>query len=62
MIDGEPWFIAANVCKALGHDTTNGVYMFTKRLAQDEKQIVDRKNTPNLFRGKVGASKLTLIA
>ncbi|MDC8754848.1 BRO family protein [Erythrobacter sp. sf7] len=41
-LDGEPWFHAADVCRCLGLDVRRGVYMYTNRLHEDEKQLVTR--------------------
>ena len=34
MLEGEPWFVAADVCRALGIDRTQ-----TRRLDEDEKGV-----------------------
>lgn len=37
-IDGEPWFVAADVCRALGLSTTNGVSNHLLKLTAEERQ------------------------
>lgn len=46
-IDGQPWFVAADVCRVLGLPTERGTFMHLKKLDADEKQPV----TPNLVGG-----------
>lgn len=50
-IDGEPWFVAIDVCKALGLEPTA-----TRRLDDDEK------NTLRLTQGTSGNPNLTIIS
>ena len=50
MIDGEPWFVANDVCKALEIDATA-----TRRLDEDEK------NTLRLTQGTSGNPNVTVI-
>ena len=50
MIDGEPWFVANDVCKALEIDATS-----TRRLDEDEK------NTLRLTQGTSGNPNVTVI-
>ncbi len=49
-IDGEPWFVASDVCKALDIDTTS-----TRRLDDDEK------NTLRLTQGIPGNPNVTVV-
>lgn len=46
-IDGEPWFVAADVCRVLALPVAKGVYSHLLKLGADEKQRV----TPHLARG-----------
>lgn len=39
-IDGDPWFVAADVCRALGFDMDGGTHRHTQALDADEKKIV----------------------
>ena len=50
IIDGEPWFVANDVCKALEIDATS-----TRRLDEDEK------NTLRLTQGTSGNPHVTVI-
>lgn len=49
-INGEPWFVASDVCKALGIDQTS-----TRRLDDDEK------NTLRLTQGIPGNPNVTVV-
>lgn len=50
MINGEPWFVAVDVCKALEIDATA-----TRRLDEDEK------NTLRLTQGTSGNPNVTVV-
>lgn len=53
-IDGQPWFVAADVCKALRFPyVERGVFQYLGRLSSDEKQ------THNL---NMGSKKFTIIS
>lgn len=59
---GSPWFVAADVCRALElNQTGKHVSVILKPLALDEKFLADRQNTPNLFVG-VRIPSATLIS
>ena len=72
-IDGQPWFVAADVCRCLGLDTYSGTHRFLKPLSADEQQVVrygegtSKQIAGALFAGAVGpgakggATSLTLI-
>lgn len=60
-IDGEPWFVAADVCRALGMDVTRGTYKHLYGLDRDEKRGVNRTDTHDLFVGDRAPSH-TLIS
>lgn len=47
-IDGEPWFVAVDVCAVLDH---SNVSMALKRLDEDEKQVIDSA-TLNISEGR----------
>jgi prophage antirepressor-like protein len=47
----EPWFIAADVCDALGMDRKAGTGRWLRGLAQDESRYVERTALPQLFCG-----------
>jgi len=61
LIDGEPWFVAADVCRALGMDTSRGTYQWVRHLDEDERKSIARENYPQIFRGFRGGA-LTLIS
>lgn len=42
IIDNEPWFVAADVCRALGLTLHKGTFMHLKKLHEDEKRIVKK--------------------
>lgn len=60
-IDSQPWFVAADVCRALEMDTTNGTYRWLKGLDPDEKRVIHREDYPQKFCGFRGMS-LTLLS
>jgi prophage antirepressor-like protein len=60
-IDGNPWFVAADVCRALGMDPTQGTYQWLRGLADDEQQLVARGDHPEIFSGS-RASTATIIS
>lgn len=39
-LDGEPWFVAADVCRAVGLPMDKGTYMHVSKLRPDEKRTV----------------------
>jgi prophage antirepressor-like protein len=39
-IDGEPWFVAADVCRCLGLETTTGTTTHLRKLADDERRLI----------------------
>ena len=47
-LEGEPWFVAADVCRCLGLDIVKGTGQHLSNLSADEKRPV----TPGLIRGK----------
>ena len=59
-LDGNPWFVVMDVCRALGFHATSGSYMALKPLAADEKRTMDRRALPKSFLGARVASALTL--
>lgn len=51
MLDGEPWFVAADACRVLGYALTSGTTMALKPLAADEKRLVRRSEVPKDYMG-----------
>lgn len=60
-IDGQPWFVAADVCRALEMPVYNGTYKWLTGLPPEEKRTVHREDYQQLFCGFRGAS-LSLIS
>lgn len=61
LIDDEPWFVASDVCRALGLDVTRrGANSYTARLGND-RRVVGPAETPHLFAGKRGYPRLTVV-
>ncbi len=56
-IDGQPWFVAADVCRTLELDTTYGTSAHLKKLDADEKRPVPMNTIP----GK-GMAQATLVS
>lgn len=74
-IEGEPWFVAADVCRCLGLDITGGVGRHLHRLDEDESRLACRtgatlkraKNNPRILPAEVfewrrGEGHTTIIA
>lgn len=61
LIDGEPWFVAHDICTALGMDTWGGTSQWVRGLAADEKVRALRRDHPEVFSG-TSAGSLTLIS
>jgi prophage antirepressor-like protein len=54
-IDGQPWFVASDVCRILGYDIARrGVTSFISAVRGDERRMITKDNTPELFWGKRG--------
>jgi prophage antirepressor-like protein len=52
--DGEPWFVAKDVCDILGH--TNPTRAL-QTLDDDEKDVITRASDPNLLLGSLGGPR-----
>ena len=63
-IDGNPWFVAADVCRCLALDLSGGTHSLLRPLNADEKQVVDKGNvnftSPSIFTGT--ASRVSIIS
>lgn len=59
-LDGEPWFVAADVCRVLDMDLSAGTSRWLAGLASDEKAMATRKEHPQLFCGSF-AGKMSII-
>lgn len=66
MIDGEPWFVLADVCRALGMADKKGGYgHHAERLDEDEKRLVQRSEIlehPPAPEGGAPIGSVTLLA
>ena len=67
--DGEPWFVLADVCRALGLQGKDGYYgHYAERLDDDERRVVPRSaidaaNPPLMGEGRIpGGPTLTVIS
>jgi hypothetical protein len=56
-IDGEPWFVAADVCEALGMSLNGGTGQWLRHLTPEEQMVVPK----GLFHGK-GMNQAKLIS
>lgn len=60
-IESDPWFVAADVCRALDLDVSHGTTNYVGRLTRDEKRVIRRGQLPELFSGSFAPS-LTLVS
>ena len=60
-IDGNPWFVSPDACRALGMDTRKGTFKWLTALGADEKRTVSRAEHPQIFRGSF-ASSVALVS
>lgn len=55
LVEGDPWFVAIDVCQCLGLKIKSGAYSHMSTLAADEKQLMRKGSVPaqngELFRG-----------
>jgi len=57
-IDGEPWFVAADVCRGLGLKLTSGsAWQHLQKLEASERKVIKRKSTANPY-GGIGYARL----
>jgi prophage antirepressor-like protein len=56
-IDGDPWFVAADACRALEMDVSKGTHQHMRGLDASEKRLATR----DLFRG-IGHRPTTIIS
>lgn len=61
IIEGDPWFVAADVCRALDMDVSKGTFRWLRGIDDAEKRIATKGNSPTLFVGD-RAPSTTLIA
>lgn len=60
IIDDEPWFVAADVCRCIGMNTDKGTYRWTASLGPGEKQTILHSQYPQLRCGFRGAEVAVL--
>lgn len=58
--DGQPWFVAADVCRALGFNMRAGAAPHVQKLAKEERQILKAADLPKSALGY--APSVTLIS
>jgi len=63
-LDGEPWFVASDVCRILfkSFNPAKGCFAYVKHLAIEEKTNVTRVSTPALFRGTSGGGRVQVLS
>lgn len=60
VIDGTPWFVAADVCRALGFALSSGIFQHLVNLTKAENRLIKGADLPNNFLGS--ASVATIIS
>jgi prophage antirepressor-like protein len=58
-IDGEPWFVATDVCRSLGLDVEYGSTSALRKLTKDERQTIPRHLVPGSGRGMAQATLIS---
>jgi prophage antirepressor-like protein len=62
-INGEPWFVLADVCRALGLQPKNGAYgHHADRLDHDERRAILESSLPAKGGGRIGNRTLTIVS
>jgi prophage antirepressor-like protein len=61
-IEGSPWFVAADACRALGLYMAAGAGKYVKALDPSERVEATRERYPYLFQGTSGGWRMTLIS
>jgi prophage antirepressor-like protein len=60
-IDGDPWFIVADVCRCLEMDVSKGTGRYLQNLDPAERRVVTKRNYPEIFEGDRAPSQ-TMMA
>ena len=60
-VEGAPWFVAEDVCRALGMNMRAGATQWIVALAPEERRLVIRRDLPEIFSG-TSAPSATLIS
>jgi prophage antirepressor-like protein len=61
-IDGEPWFVATDVCQCIGMSVAHGVGSWIRHLSSDERRLLTRKSHHDLIAGWTVAPSVTVIS
>jgi prophage antirepressor-like protein len=68
-LDGEPWFVSTDVCRALAMDLSRGAYQWLRGVGDDEKRLTTYGEIdPQITRGATGrggfrpGTQVTLIS
>lgn len=61
LIDGDPWFVAHDVCLALGLSVYGGTSQHLGGLSSDEKRKATRRDLPGLF-PRTSAGSLSIVS
>lgn len=64
ILDGEPWFVAADVCRILypNFNANAGVRPYMNGIDSTERRNVTRKTSQGLFEGVRGAPNLNVLS
>lgn len=62
LIDGDPWFVAIDVCRCLGLKLKSGAFTHLKTLRSDEKQMMRKSEAPLSERGPLFIGRESLLA
>jgi prophage antirepressor-like protein len=60
-LDGQTWFVAADVCRCLGMNAGKGVTNWKHLLLPDERRLLTRREQPVVFKGS-NAPTITLFS
>lgn len=60
MLDGTHWWVAVDVCRALGMELYSGTTQWLRGLRSDERKRVGRSDLPEIFSG-TSAGSMTII-
>lgn len=56
ILDGQPWFVAADACRCIGLAAASTVHRALEKLDGDEKVIATRSSHPSVFDGSRAAT------
>jgi prophage antirepressor-like protein len=55
--DGQPWFVAADVCRCLGLSSLRGTHKYLRHLGEEEKQLLTHAQIGGSKRGSTAISE-----